>query len=236
MSQCSIAGFTSYENQSLTDIVGDICKWIDYSNEVAEFIETTITEVKSTDFYRKIHCDYMSFIYEAIQICKTNVEDFKIVLRSIENHNLTKKNVELFLKIGNRAIANSDDNKRYFRSGDERWHDYEDTNFKKIEKIYAEFGDYSATLWDVTNAASRLKDYIDIPQEVSTMKIEDNSIKIGDGNSINNSVIGNSNEVENMSGDVPGEKITSKLMWYVVVPIIVSVIATAICVWLGIQN
>ena len=41
--------------------------------------------------------------------------------------------------------------------------------FKMVEDIYAMFGDYCATLWDVTNAASRLKDYIDIPKDNKTL-------------------------------------------------------------------
>lgn len=235
MAQGLIAGFTSYENQSLSDIAGDIRKWIDYSNEIAGLIEITITEIKNTDFYRKIHCDYIGFIYDAIRICKTNVEDLEIVLRSIENHTLTESDVELFFKIGKRAVANSDDNKRCYKSGDERWHDYEDMNFKKIENIYAEFGNYSATLWDVTNAAVRLKDYVNVNKAVNSVKIEDNSIHIGDGNTITGSSIGKNNEVNNVERDKK-ERLSTKIIWQVIVPIIVGVAIVAICVWLGIQK
>ena len=111
MAQGFMAGFTTYENQSLSDIVEDIGNWIDYSEKTIEFFENTIDEIKNTAFYNKISYDYKSFMYEAIQICRTNIEDFKQVLNAIEQNQLTSEKVDLFFKIGKRAVSNSEENK-----------------------------------------------------------------------------------------------------------------------------
>lgn len=63
-------------------------------------------------------------------------------------------------------------------------------------------------------------------------KKEDNSIHIGNGNKIKNSVIGQNITVEQ---DHTKEKWHQQLTWKLVVPIIVAVVAAALCVWLGIK-
>ena len=63
-------------------------------------------------------------------------------------------------------------------------------------------------------------------------KKEDNSIHIGNGNKIKNSVIGQNIKVEQ---EHTKEKWYQQLTWKLVVPIIVAVAAAALCVWLGIK-
>lgn len=237
MAQGFMAGFTTYENQSLSDIVEDIGNWIDYSEKTIEFFENTIDEIKNTAFYNKISYDYKSFMYEAIQICRTNIEDFKQVLNAIEQNQLTSEKVDLFFKIGKRAVSNSEENKKCFKGyGDERWHDYGNPDFHKVEDLYAKFGDYSATLWDVTNAAVRLRDYIDVPKEVTSLKYENKSINIGNGNTITKSAIGYDNQVDNQIEETKTEKWYSKIAWNIVVPIIVGLAVIIIAAWLGLEN
>ena len=63
-------------------------------------------------------------------------------------------------------------------------------------------------------------------------KKEDNSIHIGNRNKIKNSVIGQNIKVEQ---EHTKEKWYQQLTWKLVVPIIVAVVAAALCVWLGIK-
>ena len=239
MAQCFMAGMTSYENQSLADISEDITHWITYSEETKNNINKLLFKLKNTAFYSHIPYDYKAMIHEMPRICQTNIDDFKRALEAIQTHTLTQGNVDLFWKIGTRAIENGNDNKKYYKSRDEGyWHDYGNPEFKMVEDIYAMFGNYCATLLDVTNAASRLKDYIDIPKEVTAMKYENNSINIGNNNQISNSVIGSKNTVElEQETKVPEseESIASKSFWQIVAPIIVIVVGAAICAWLGLN-
>ena len=240
MAQSFMAGMTSYENQSLTDIVEDIMRWIAYSEKTKDKIIDLLSKLKNTRFYSQIPYDYKAMIHEIPQICQTNIDDMRRTLEVIQSHALTQGAVDLFWKVGKRAIENGNDNKKYYKSRDDGyWHDYDNIEFRMVEDIYAMFGDYCATLWDVTNAASRLKDYIDVPKEVTTMKIENNSVHIGNNNQISNSVIGSQNtaeiEQETVVPEQKEESLASKSFWQILVPIVVGVIVVAICVALGLS-
>lgn len=240
MAQGFIAGMTNYENQSLADISEDITRWITYSEKTKNDINELLSKLKDTAFYSHVPYDYKAMIHEMPQICQTNIDDFKRTLEAIQARALTQGNVDLFWKIGTRAVENGNDNKKYYKSRDDGyWHDYGNPEFKMVEDIYAMFGDYCATLWDVTNAASRLKDYIDIPKEVTAMKYENNSVNIGNNNRINSSVIGskNSAEIEQEIAVPEGNKesLASKIKWQIVVPIVVGLIIAAIAFYLGIN-
>lgn len=63
-------------------------------------------------------------------------------------------------------------------------------------------------------------------------KKEDNSIHIGNGNRIKNSVIGTNIKVDQ---DSSKEKWYQKLTWKLVVPVVVAVVAAALCFLLGIN-
>ncbi|CVI67902.1 hypothetical protein BN3660_01022 [Eubacteriaceae bacterium CHKCI004] len=63
-------------------------------------------------------------------------------------------------------------------------------------------------------------------------KVEDNSIHIGNGNKIKNSVIGKNIKFDQ---DHVQEKWYHKLVWKLIVPIVVTVVAAAICVVLNIN-
>ncbi len=63
---------------------------------------------------------------------------------------------------------------------------------------------------------------------------EDNSIHIGDKNKIKDSVIGNNIQTGNAELK-NNEKWYSKLFWKLLIPIVVVVIAAALCLWLGLR-
>ena len=238
MAQGMMAGMTSYENQSLSDICEDIKSWIEYSDDVKKSVEDKLKRIKSSQFYNKIPYNYKAMIHEIPQICQTNINDLNRTKQAIESHSLTEKIVSLFRKIGTRAIGNSDDNKKYYKSCDDGyWHDYDNPDFRIVEEIYAMFGDYCATLWDVTNAASRLKDYTDIPSEITTIKYINNSVNVGDNNNFSDSIVGSNNKADVEQKTEPKEKESwiSKSFWQILVPIAVGVIVVAIAVWLGLQ-
>lgn len=71
------------------------------------------------------------------------------------------------------------------------------------------------------------------------IKVENNSVKIGDNNVVESSVVSakNSGEIEQKINDAGSkDKWYSKITWNVIAPIIVGVAIVAICFWLGIQS
>lgn len=235
MAQSFLAGMTSYENQSLNNIAEDIAIWIKYSEDSKTEIIKKLSELKKTEFYKKIPYDYLTMIHEMPMICQTNIDDLHQTLQAIQINTITSQNVDLFRKVGVRAIKNGEDNKKCFKlREDGYWHDYGNPEFHMVEDIYATFGDYCATLWDITNAASRLKDYVNIPEEITTMKYENNSINIGSNNKIKKNNFHSKNKEIN-SQTTNNERKSSKVFWQILIPIAVGVIVVAICVLLGLQ-
>ena len=235
MAQGIIAGMTSYENQSLQNIIEDIINWIQYSDDIKTEVTKKLSELKNFDFYHKIAYDYKVMINEIPTICQTNTDDLRRTLQAIQNNAVTSKIVELFRKVGLRAFENGDDNKRCFKSRENGyWHDYGNAEFRVVEDIYAMFGDYCSSLWDIVNAASRLKDYINISDEITTMKYENNSINIGNNNKIKKSNF-HSKHTEVNDQKTASEGISSKVLWNIIVPIAVGVIVVALCVLLKLQ-
>ena len=74
MAQCFMAGMTSYENQSLSDISEDITHWITYSEETKNDIHELLSKLKDTAFYSHIPYDYKAMIHEMPRICQTNID------------------------------------------------------------------------------------------------------------------------------------------------------------------
>jgi len=77
------------------------------------------------------------------------------------------------------------------------------------------------------------------PKETIVMKVEDNSVHIGNNNSISNSVVGSKNTTETeQKNELPENKkesFLSKTFWQFVVPIVAGIIVVALAVWLGLQ-
>lgn len=65
-----------------------------------------------------------------------------------------------------------------------------------------------------------------------TQNMTDNSISIGDNNEIKNSVIGNTNKIDNGSEK---ESFFHKYMWPILSGVAIAVIAALICLWLGLK-
>lgn len=78
------------------------------------------------------------------------------------------------------------------------------------------------------------------PQPPAVIQYEDNSVHIGDGNKISNSMIGAKNTIETdreISNSAPEKgKLVSKIFWQILIPVAVVVIGALVCIWLGIDT
>ena len=84
MAQCFMAGMTSYENQSLSDISEDITRWITYSEKTKNDINELLAKLKDTAFYSHVPYDYKAMIHEMPRICQTNIDDFNVLLKQFK--------------------------------------------------------------------------------------------------------------------------------------------------------
>lgn len=161
MVQGTIAGSTSYNNQSLNDILKDINLWKKYSEEINQhfynFIHNNEVNIENLTSKNLISRNLIFFFSETIKTTETFIEDFQIIHNDIISENITDKTVSLLKNIGEfSAQANID----YGRS----WHsDQASAHYAQVSDIYCQLycrgRDYFVTLQDTSNAAWRLNQY-----------------------------------------------------------------------------
>lgn len=190
MAQGAFAGATSYEDQTLEDILEDIKRWIVYSEETLSFFNEIITRLDEEKYYETIPFDLNALFQTTKRKLATFISDFHIILKSISTDKISKREVDLLKNIGKISIEENRKYKPIYHSALEHWsgEQYGNPNFQKIERLYAEGKDLFGTLMDASNAAERLKDYM------SNERQQHQQITItGDGNQVQ-TALGNNNE------------------------------------------
>ena len=189
MVQGIFGGATSYEEQSVKDILEDIQNWVRYTLEIKSYLESGQKQLKECGFWNQIPFNFQMTLVSSIEFHKTALHDFDLITKAIENGSITEREVRLLRKIG---INARDYNNEYGRTYKEeyRWKKYGDEDFKVAEDMYAKGRDYFVTLQDATNAAARLNDYINTLPPVTynqiTQEISGNSNQVS---AINNGIM-----------------------------------------------
>lgn len=187
MAQSIFGGGTSYEEQSLADILEDIERWLKYTEVTKQRISEWLEKSKSNGFWAKVDCDFQLTIYSSLSYFKTIISDLYIVKEAIIFEKITEREVVLLKKIGRKSSEyNIEYGKTYKRN--ERWHDYGNPDFRVIEDMYAKGRDYFVTLQDAGNASSRLEDYMQRGQIVNNSvhiegDVKDSQLQLGTTNS-----------------------------------------------------
>ena len=218
MAQSLFAGMTNYSEQTIFDIKMDIEKWIEYSQKVKDLFQSTIDELKAEKYWdAKVPFGFQAFCLNVGTVCDTFITDFRIILSSIKDDNITKREIELMQNIYRVACEKEDESWQSFKNFDEdgHWHEYGDPLFEKVENLYGESRDYFVTLRDVSNAAARMENYM--KDEIKIQNNTDNSIHIGDNNKISKSNISTGQQKKK-------ESWIKKWWWTFVVPIVAGVI------------
>lgn len=173
MAQGIFGGATSYEEQSLQDILDDIIGWIQYTTERKEFILAQKSIVEKSGFWGKIAFDFQMTILTTITYFDTILYDLNVVKLSLEENRITEKEVNLLRNIGIKANSYNTEYGRTYREDKRYWHEYGNSDFKEVEKIYGKGRDYFVTMQDACNAAARLEDYMEKGQVVNnTLSIQ----------------------------------------------------------------
>lgn len=248
------AGGTDYSSQTIKDIELDIEKWCKFSKEIEELFSATISQLKNNNYWDKeVTFDFRTFCECVPNICKTFQHDFAIVLHDISDDFVTSQTIKLMQNIYNVSVEYEEYSWKSYKK-DDYWKKYGDKNFALAEKLYQEGRDFFVTLRDVSNVISRMEDYVKEGQKiVVTQTVDqsvhgdvnighidksvnvhtvDQSVHIGDGNTINSSVIGKTSEINT-------HRKSNKLIWKIIIPIIVTVIGgvvtAVICHYLGVK-
>lgn len=86
MAQGIFGGATSYEEQSLQDILDDIVSWIQYTTDKKAFILAQKSIVEKSGFWDKIAFDFQMTILSTITYFDTILYDLNLVKLSLEKN------------------------------------------------------------------------------------------------------------------------------------------------------
>lgn len=235
-----LAGMTDYSEQTMKNIREDICDWIEYTKRIKDDYENTQKLIDKNYWNNTVPFDFKLFCMSFPSICDTLLSDFNIVLKESSDNSCSPKSIKIMKNIYNVVVENKKHNNSTFKNREDgHWKSYNDENYKLTESLYCMAGDFLATLFDVSNAACRMEDYMEEDSKFIISQTNNNflsnidsSIHIGNGNTIKNSTIGGKAE------ETPSKakKTISQIIWQIVVPICVGVMVAAICVWLGITK
>jgi len=206
MAQGIMGGATSYEEQSLGDILSDIDKWIIYTSDRKKFIIEHKERLHKNKFWDKIPFDFQLTILTTISYFDTILFDLELVRTAIPNNCITEREVKLLRNIGRKAVEYNNEYSRIYK-GDRYWHDYGNPNFRVAEEIYGKGRDYFVTMQDAGNAAYRLEDYMEKGQ------ITNNTLNISGsvtGTQIQQGSI-NSSQTMSVENDFDYEKVITAL-------------------------
>lgn len=182
MVQGLFGGATSYEEQSLADIIEDIESWMSYAKDTMDFIDEGINESKKNAFWNMVPFNFQMMLFSTVKCQKTYIYDFEIILKCCREDNISEREVKLLKKIGVKAVENNCEYGRIYKE-ESNWKDYSNPKFRIVEKLYKEGRDFFVTLQDATNASNRLRDYMNKQQKVIHQ------------NNVNQTIAGNGNQV-----------------------------------------
>lgn len=192
MAQGIIGGATSYEEQSLHDILTDINVWIEYTTERKQFIIQRKQQLVDNKYWDKVPYDFQITILSTISYFDTILFDLGLIKTAIDKHCISEKEVKLLRNIGRKSIEYNNEYPKTFKEDRRYWHDYGNPDFMIAETLYGKGRDYFVTMQDAGNAAARLEDYMEKGQ------VTNNTLHIG-GNVTNSQFQqGNVNSTQSM--------------------------------------
>lgn len=169
MAQGLFGGATSYEEQSLQDILEDVMDWMKYTTDMKTFMSECKENLEENKFWREIPFDYQMTICSSIFYMNTVLHDLDIVKNAIISNCITEKEVNLLRGIGRKSREYNSEYPRTYREESRYWHKYGNKDFLIAEQTYQKGRDYFVTMQDASNAAFRLEDYMQKGQTISNI-------------------------------------------------------------------
>lgn len=189
MAQGIIGGATSYEEQSLIDILEDINCWLSYTEKKKAFIHSKKQELMEKNYWRNVPFNFQLTINRTLSYFDTIIHDLNLIKIAIEKHCITMKEIILLRNIGSKAMLYNIEYPKTFKEDSLCWPEYEKPDFMIAEELYEKGRDYFVTMQDAANAACRLEDYMEKGQVTNNTlnvsgSISSSQIQQGTSNSV----------------------------------------------------
>lgn len=227
MAKGLIGGMTDYSHQSFNDIISDLES--EKVNTIAfiTMIEEEIEKANKNKYWdNKVPHVFKSIVAYSIKHYRTTVTELGEIVEEIKNevqeHHC--KRLQRISKVADEI--NVEIGQVWNRKYDEKIKDYGEKDFRHVEQVYRDTRNMAVNLLDISNLASRLKDYIGKSSnnmgkknklgDLSNNTFNGNTtIIVGDNNNVNYTITeGSFDSLKNMlskngvsSGDISELKI-----------------------------
>jgi len=159
MAKGLIAGMTDYSHQSFNDIVSDLQKEHETVTDCIKEIESNIDKVKINGYWDiKVSSDFVRIVAYSLKYFKTAQEEFLEIAQEIQIE-VREHHCERLQRI---ATVADEINLHIGQIWNNRYNgkEYDNPDFRIVEDVYGDTRDMAVSLLDISNIASRLKDFI----------------------------------------------------------------------------
>lgn len=158
MSKNLIGGMTDYNHQSFDDILTDLNEEIKRTTSFRDAILNNMDVLKANSYWNNVPFDFKSQVEYAVKHYNTAITEFRDIHRDLKKE-VKEHHIQRLRKISVVAQKINADigiiwHKQYYNK------DYDNCNFKIVERIYCDTRDMAVNLLDMSNVAERLNDYI----------------------------------------------------------------------------
>lgn len=161
MAKGLIGGMTDYSHQSFNDIISDLES--EKVNTVAfiTMIEKEIEKANENRYWdNKVPYDFKSIVAYSLKHYRTTVTELGEIAEEIKNE-VQEHHCRRLQRIYNVADEiNVEIGQVWNLKYNEKIKDYGEKDFRHVEEVYCNTRDMAVNLLDISNIASRLKDYI----------------------------------------------------------------------------
>lgn len=152
---------TDYSHQSFNDIISDLESEKENTIAFIKMIEEGIEKSNENKYWdNKVPYDFKSIVAYSLKHYRTTVTELSEIVEEIKNevqeHHFRR--LQRISKVANEI--NSEIGQVWNRKYDDKIKDYGEKKFLQVEQVYSDTRDMAVNLLDISNIASRLKDYI----------------------------------------------------------------------------
>ena len=161
MAKGLVGGMTDYSHQSFNDIISDLESEKENTIAFIKMIEEGIEKANENKYWdNKVPYDFKSIVAYSLKHYRTTVTELGEIVEEIKNevqeHHFRR--LQRISKVANEI--NSEIGQVWNRKYDDKIKDYGEKKFLQVEQVYSDTRHMAVNLLDISNIASRLKDYI----------------------------------------------------------------------------
>lgn len=161
MAKGLVGGMTDYSHQSFNDIISDLESEKENTIAFIKMIEEGIEKANENKYWdNKVPYDFKSIVAYSLKHYRTTVTELSEIVEEIKNE-VQEHHCRRLQRISKVADEiNSEIGQVWNRKYDDIIKDYGEKKFLQVEQVYSDTRNMAVNLLDISNIASRLKDYI----------------------------------------------------------------------------